>query len=65
MISHEEIAATVEGYAPVGDCEFDVTVSKGAIEYRLHFYGTVGEWRTFGRRLTSFPLNIMDQIRFG
>ena len=55
------ISATVFGYMPAGACEFDVTVTKGPIKYRLHFYSDVDAWKSFGERLTNFPSHIADQ----
>ena len=58
------VIATIEGWSPVGDCEFEVTISKGSIEYSLPFYGCVTDWKVFGEKLLQFPMNVEDQVKF-
>ena len=59
-----KIAATSESWFPAEDYEFQVTVSKGTIEYSIHFYGNVDDCQAFGKRLMTFPLNVDDQAQF-
>jgi len=59
-----EIFASIENYFPVGDCEFDVIVSKGTIENHLQFYGDTDTWKAFGKQLTDFPQNAAECVVF-
>ncbi|MDO7852790.1 hypothetical protein [Hymenobacter convexus] len=58
------VEATIEGWFPVGEGEFEVTISRGSIQHSLRFYGSGENWRTFGNRLLDFPLSVKDQVQF-
>lgn len=59
-----KVAAIVEGWFPIGDCEFEVTISKGSLEYSLPFYGNCDDWKAFAERLLRFPIDVNDQTHF-
>ena len=59
-----KVTATIEGWLPIGNCEFEVTISKDSIECSLPFYGSVTDWKAFGKKLLQFPMSVEDQVKF-